>query len=273
MRCKGNIVEKNFWGKTRQYACNEQLAEHQIFCHKCGTSTKALNTDLSFSQNRRETWAEFTKIKAKYYTFAIFLIVIVFSLLGLSIIYGSKYYWYNNLALLFIIPFALIPFSFPPDFMKSPFKIKFFFSHLKYYPIFWFFTLMNILFYFFLKIICTGFLLNLATDPILHWVRLILAIYWIVIVMPAPLLIIRRKMNPIKAIIICYKAGSETRWQQFFVLLYLLAINFVGLLPFGLGLLVSIPFSYVLIERYYQKMEEYELFDTQGRGYHVQKEK
>ncbi|RLC50790.1 MAG: hypothetical protein DRH89_03880 [Candidatus Cloacimonadota bacterium] len=273
MKCKGTLFEKKTFGKKAARMCNAQLAEHQIYCNKCGTATKALSTGLSAKQNRTEAWQQFKEIKSKYYPFAIFMILAVFSFIGASVVLGTRHFLYNNLALLFIVPLALIPFSFEKDFINYPFTIGMFFKHLKHYPKYFLFVLINILWFIFLKILCTGAFIHIATDPILHEVRLILALYWIVIMLPAPILMIRRKMNPIKAMILCYKATAETRWQQFFIVFYLAVINLIGLATAGLGLLVTIPFSYILIERYFLRMDEYELFDTDGRGYYVQKEK
>ncbi len=273
MKCKGTIIDKKTFAETKKWPCDAKLAEHQIFCHKCGTPTKALSTDLSYKQNRRQAWQKFKDVKSRYYQFAIFMIICVFSLIFASIILGTRHFWYNNLALLFIVPFALIPFSFEPNFTETPFTIGMYFKHLKHYPRYWLFVFISIIWFIFLKILCTGAFLNIATDPILHEVRLVLVIYSIVIAMPIPILMIRKKMNPVKAIILSYKAGKETRWPQFFLLLYLFFINAVGLALAGLGLLVTIPFSFVLIEQYYRKMDEYELFETEGRGYHVPEER
>jgi hypothetical protein len=270
MKCKGKVIEKNNLGKKKILPCDTKLAAHQIFCHKCGTPTDALSTGLSFKQNRQQAWQKFRENKSRYYRFAIFMIIVVFAWIMASVVFGTKNFWYNNLALLFIVPLSLIPFSFAPDFSGKPFTVGMFIKHLKFYPRYWLFTLLAILWFIFLKILCTGAFLNIATDPILHEVRLILVLYSIVIAMPIPIMMIRMNLNPIKAAIIAYKAGKETRWQQFFLLVYLFIINLIGLAALGLGLLITIPFSYVLIERYYLKMEEYELFETEGRGYYVQ---
>ena len=273
MKCKGKIIEKNSLGKKKILPCDAKLAPHQIFCHKCGRPTDALSTGLSFRQNRQQAWQRFKAKKSRYYPFAIFMVIAVFSWILASVVFGTRYFLYNNLALLFIVPLALIPFSFETDFNSKPFTIVMYLKHLKYYPKFWLFTLLGILWFIFLKILCTGSFLNIATDPILHEVRLIMVLYSIVIAMPIPIMMIRKHLNPIKAAIIAYKAGKETRWQQFFLLLYLFFINLIGLAVLGLGLLITIPFSYILIEQYYSKMEEYELFETEGRGYYVQEKK
>jgi len=112
-----------------------------------------------------------------------------------------------------------------------------------------------------LKVICTGFLLKVATDPILHLVRFILVIYWLAIIMPAPLLILKNGITPLKAVTVSYKAGSETRWQHFFLLLFLFLINLLALIPAGLGLFFTLPLSYRMIYHYYNKMADYKLFD------------
>jgi len=112
-----------------------------------------------------------------------------------------------------------------------------------------------------MKIICTGYLLNIAIDPVLHIVRLVMVLYWIAIVVPAPVLMVRKSLNPIKAIIVSYKAGKETRWQQFFLAIRIVLVNVLGAAIVGLGLLVTIPLSYLQLEKYYSKMEEYELFE------------
>ena len=190
-------------------------------------------------------------------------------MIGLGIFFGKElaesfkisHYLFTNLMLLFLVPFTLIPFSFEENFVEYPFKISMYFNSLKYYPKFFLLVLVNILYFLLLKILCTGFILGITVDPILHPVRLILVLYWITITFPAVLLIIRKGMNPIKAVISCYKASAETRWQQFFIVFRLFVMNVIGSVFAGLGLLVTIPFSYILIEKYYQSLDEFELFE------------
>ncbi|MBC8415879.1 MAG: hypothetical protein H8E11_05565, partial [Candidatus Cloacimonetes bacterium] len=79
--------------------------------------------------------------------------------------------------------------------------------------------------------------------------------------LPSPILIARKKVNAFRAVALCYKASMETRWQQFFLVLQIASINVLGAALAGLGLLYSIPLSYVLIERYYQKLDDYRLFE------------
>jgi uncharacterized membrane protein len=163
--------------------------------------------------------------------------------------------------LLILVPFTLIPFGFKENFTDEPFKISMYFQALKHYPKFFLLVLVNILYFLLLKILCTGYILGITIDPILHPVRFILVLYWIVITFPAVLLIVRKKMNPIKAVIVCYKASAETRWQQFFIMFRLFIMNIIGAAMAGFGLLITIPFTYILIEKYYHSLDEFELFD------------
>ena len=269
MKCNGTIVTKNKNGKKILQKCNYQLSEYDIFCPKCGTPTNALSTKLSAKMNIKEVWYKYSPQKGKYFAFSIFMLFTAFLLIFLSYLLKEQVadllhinvYFAENILYLFTIPLALIPFASKEDFIKNPLKISSFIKNLKYYPLMWFFVLINILYFFLLKVICTGYLLKMLVDPILHIVRFIMVLYWLVIVMPAPLLIVRKKVNPVSAIILSYKASAETRWQQFFILLYLFAINVIGLLLFVAGSIVTIPVAYILIEKYYFRMDEYHLFD------------
>jgi len=262
MKCKGKFKEKTGSRKTIARTCNEKLEEHQIFCHKCGEPTEALAGPLSAKVNLKQVWNEFKTTKARFYPFSIFIILTAFLLIGLAVYFTRGNYFQTNLALLFIVPFALIPLSFEENFISNHFTINMFFGKLKYYPVFFLFTLINIIYFALMKIICTGYSLNIAVDPILHIVRLIMVLYWIAIIVPTPILMIRKKINPVSAIILSIKAGKETRWQQFYIAFFVFILNIVGAALIGLGLLVTIPLSYVLIERYYLRMDEFELFDS-----------
>ncbi len=262
MKCKGKIKIKAENGKIRETNCNEQLELHAIFCPKCGEPTKALSTDLSAKQNLNEVWEQFKTIKSKFYATALFVIIPFFAIIvgiyfrnNLAEMIKIDQYYFTNLMLLLFIPLLLIPFASKPNFSKNlTFKFQF-------YPKMFLVVLMNILYFFILKIICIGYHLNLFVDPILHLVRVVLVLYWITIMIFVPILVIRKKINPIKAAVACYKASAETRWQQFFLVLQVTFVNVIGVLFFGIGLIISLPLSYILIENYFAKLEQYQLFD------------
>jgi len=261
MKCKGKIKRTNKSGRTEVQICNYELSEHDIFCPKCGEPTAALSGPLSAKENWKSAWKEFKPIKGKYLPFSIFIILTAFLFTALAVYFTMSNYWLQNTILLFIIPLTLIPLSFDADFISKPFTIENYFKSLKYYPKFFVFVFINIVYFLFLKIVCDGFMLNIVIDPILHLVRFIMILYWIAIVVPVPILMIRKRMNPFKAIVVAYKAGTETRWQQFFVAVIGFLVNIVGAALLGLGLLITIPLTYIALEKYYLNMDEFELFE------------
>jgi len=256
-------------GRKVDEKCGAELDEHAIFCDVCGKSTNALSTGLSAKENFKSVWNEFKELKEKYYSFSIFITLTAFLSIILGIIFRLKLaeavhlspYFFTNLMLLFLVPFTLIPFAMKKDFLVNHFTIKSYIENLKYYPHFFLLVLMNILYFALLKILCTGYQLKIIVDPILHLVRFVLVFYWIAIMFPLPLVMFRKKVNPIKSAIMCYKASAETRWQQFFIIIQIVLINIFGFGLFGVGLIISIPLTYILIERYYHQLDEYELFN------------
>jgi hypothetical protein len=269
MKCKAVVKEVTKNGRTIERKCNNPLSEEAIFCDKCGTATAALKTDLNAKKNWQAVRENFVNLRAGFYKFNIFYLLLIFLPIVLSIVFQADLaaalnldqHLFLNLALLFLVPLTLIPFAFEAENFAAAFTIRNYLSKLKHYPAFFLFTLISILYFLLLKILCTGYLINLTVDPILHAVRQILVLYWITIMFPAPLVMMRQKVGAFRALVICYQASAETRWQQFFTTLYVALANFLGALIFGLGLLRSISFSYLLIERYYRKMREYKLFE------------
>jgi len=255
MRCKG-INKKETRNRSKTIYCNAELHPHQIYCHVCGEPTDALKTGLSAANNFKDIWKYYKSNYSNTLGLGLFLTLLIFIPLAFVVFYFWNNYWLTNLILLFIIPLAFIPFG-----QGENLTIKGFLKSLfKYYPSFWLFTLIAELYFFILKVICTGYLLNIMVDPVLHIVRLIMILYGITCVIPVPLLITEKKLNPFKAIILSIKAGRETRWQQFYVALQVAFINVIGAACLFAGLLFTLPLSYRIIRSYYLKMLEYELF-------------
>jgi len=248
--------------------CKNKLDKNAIFCTTCGLETDSLKTGLSAKENFKQTWKMFKLEKHKYYSFAsVYFFVAIIPLIAVILFTKDHYIW-NNLSLLFVIPLALVPFTF--DYKSEQiFTANKYFRNLKHYPQLLLFTLVNILYLFAVKMICTGHLeiegntvFYFITDPILHLVRFVLILYWFAIVAPMPFLIFQRKFNVLKALKVIYNAGKETRWQQFFTVLYTTFSLLTGALALVLGLLVAIPFSFVLLQNYYQRMEGYDLINN-----------
>ncbi len=242
--------------------CNEKVKDHDFWCIYCGHQTGVIKTYLRAKMALNEEWEAFTTSTIKSYGFAI-LNTLVFLILGggaywfslndslLPISHFSKYLL-NNLVFLIVIPFFLTPFEMASHLAAQPWSMKDYFISLKEYPRYFVFVFFNIVYFFALKYICTG-------DPILHLVRFVMVLYWISIVLPAPVIMQELKLNPFQVIVKSYQVGRETRWQLFFLWFMLFVINFVALLPVGLGLLVTLPLTYRVIYRYYKKLDEFEL--------------
>ena len=260
MKCKGTLKEKNQRGRTTTRICNYDLDKNAIFCPQCGTATDALRTKLSAKQCIKSSWKLYSNQKGKFYGFSIFLILTGFLLTALSVFFALDSYWLTNGLLLFTVPLLLVPFAMPTDFIQNPLILKNYLRAMKYYPKLWLFTMINILYFMFMKIICTGFITNIATDPLLHIVRFIMVNYWVVIIFTSTFLIFHEEPNIVKAMKLAHDASKELRWQIYFLLLFVILINAIGTALAGLGLLISLPFSYILLEQYYKNMQKYDLF-------------
>jgi hypothetical protein len=239
--------------------CYKELQSDDLFCHECGEPTKVLKKDLSASRNWRETWADFKDRKGENYPFAIFFVFVILVPLFLIIIFLRESYLITNLALLLFLPLAFVPFAVPIMGERMPITIGKYLRNLKHYPKLFLFVLVNIVYFFLLKVITS------SVDPILNLVRLIMVLYWIAVIVPYPHLLLRKKVNPLKGLLIVYRGGKETRWQQFFICVYLVVVNIIGLAILGIGLLVTVPYTIAVLERYYLQMERLGLLDP-GKG-------
>ena len=256
MKCKGKIKKVNKLGKTVLEQCNYKLMDNEIYCPQCGEPTKALNEELSAWKIFTQTVTAYWKEKNRFLAFGALMLFV--GLLPILIaVFVTDNYWISNLLLLITVPLALVPLAASHDFLTNGLGFADFTSNLRYYPRFLIFTFANILFFLLIKILCTGFLLNVATDPILHPVRLILVLYWLAIVMPVPFIMVRHNLCPGKAIKSSYVNAAETRWQHFFLYLMIAALNVIGAAVLVVGLLVTIPLSYIVLDRYFLKLDRY----------------
>lgn len=235
--------------------CGNELHSHQIFCQLCGQPTNALKTELSARVNIKAAYKRHKENYAETFPLGLFLTLAVYLPIAVIVYLFWNDYWLTNLILLYYIPFALVPFA-----MGDDFSLKNYFSALKFYPYYWNFTLLGVIYFFLLKVICTGFLLGIMVDPVLHIVRLIMVLYGLACAFSAPYLMSEKKMNPIKAIIVSTKAGFEPRWQIFFILVVSALIISMGYIALLAGLLFAIPLAYKIMRRYYLKMDKFELF-------------
>jgi len=257
-RCKGSVMVKNLSGTKVKKQCGTELDSTAIFCPVCGTATNALKEELSGSNTFKQAWNSKGEIfKANFPASIIFfLIPAAAAIWGLTI--GAGQYWLVNLIMLFVAPLAMLPFG-RKD-ITQPAEPGELISLWKLYPGYWIFTLLNIAFFLLVKILCTGFLLGVVTDPLLHIARLILVLHWITIMLPAPKLMAEQQVNALAVLKKCYIASAETRWQQFYLVLALGALNAAGLLLAGFGTLFTLPVTVLVISEYYKRLNNFKLF-------------
>ncbi len=258
-KCKGTILVKNLSGKKVKKQCGNVLDENAIFCSTCGTATNALKESLSGSKTWKSVWQQRVNLfKANFPSSLIFALIPGLAILW-ALTLGKDSYWMVNLVMLFIAPLAMLPIG------RRDLTVKPEAGELgglwKLYPSYWLFTLLTILFFLLMKILCTGFLLGIVTDPLLHIARLIVVLHWLSIMMPAPRLIAEKKVNAFNALIMCYKASAETRWQQFYLIFVAGLINLAGVALLGVGVLFTAPLAQSMITEYYKRLDSFKLFE------------
>jgi len=257
-RCPGTVFVKNISGKKVKKQCGNELDSTAIFCPVCGKATNALKEELSGSKTFKQAWSEKGEIvKANFPGSIIFFLIPALAAVW-ALTMGADQYWLVNLIMLFIAPLAMLPFG-RLD-ITQPAEPEELGSIWKLYPGYWLFTLLNIAFFMLIKILCTGFLLGVVTDPLLHFARLILVLHWVTIMLPAPKLMAEQKVNAFAVIKKCYVASAETRWQQFYLVLVLGALNMAGLLLAGIGALFTLPVTVLVISEYYKRLDNFKLF-------------
>ena len=228
--------------------CKKDMDDLAFFCTNCGTETTIIKDKLSAKQAIHETWSEIKKDKSKAYIFSIFYVLIILLPISAAAYMLRDKYFILNGTLTLLIPLAFIPFEFSGI---TDFSIGNYLKSLKSYPKYLLFTLINIIYFFVIKIVCTGKpVFSFVFDPILHLVRLVLVLYWIAIIIPVPFIMNRYNINPFKAVYAAYKGGAETRWQQFFIATIMFTYLAVSALLLGFGLLVTIPLTFLVIRQY-----------------------
>ncbi len=244
--------------------CNNKLEATQIWCDSCGHQSELLKKDLSFKSVLKDT-RESYKGKVNHNLAIGFLLTFlaILPIIGISILHATvdlhqnqflNYIIYNGLFIL-VTPLAFIPFRVFARAKEDEANIKDFFANFNFYPQMLLFAFMNFLAFFVIKYICIG-------DPILRLVRIVLVLYWPSIILPVPFLVSEYKMNPFKAVHLCYKKLGDVRWKLFFIWVFLFLLNIAGAALLGLGLLVTVPFSYVMINNYVKKLIDYKVIDV-----------
>jgi len=254
--------------------CNARLAAHDLWCASCGTQSPAVKTELSALKSlsrSRENLAGKISSLVPAMGFAIILGVIpiailmwifasyinneVDSSLGLILNLSIK-----SLLISIFVPFIMIPFASINSIQDYELRFAEMSKRLRLYPKYFIFSLINAAAIVLMYLICFGFP-GLASDPILRLVYIVLINYWVAIALPAPVLMERHNLNPLKAIGKSYRHFHDVRWN---IYLLALVLGLMNLFAFGLfifPMLFTLPLAMFAIRDYVIKLESFELLD------------
>jgi len=254
--------------------CNAKLAAHDIWCAKCGFQSPVIKTELASMKSLKETREKLVgKISSLVPAmgFSILLGVIPIAVL----IFITTQYIDNEVSRSLILiqnlmtksviislflPFIFIPFaciSHKQDYQLSIAEVI---KGLKLYPRYYQFSIINAVIISILYLICFGFP-GFASDPILRLVYIVLINYWIAIALPAPVLMERHQLSPLKALQKSYRHFGDLRWNIYLLALVLGMLNLLAFTLIIFPMLFTLPLAFYAIRDYVIKLEEYELLD------------
>lgn len=243
--------------------CNEKLANHDLWCVKCGKQTELIAKDLSAIKNLNASWNNYKPVKGVNLPVGIWATLTGF-LPMLALIWLLNHtlpaigLW-PFLALHTVIWTLFLPVLFVPfravcknDGYKV--TIRDVFKSFKSYFRYLIFSLVSVLFYLVIFLICQG-------DPILNLVWLVLVLYWVAIVLPVPVIMERYDLNALNAVKLSYRYLGDLRWNIFMLALILALANVLALLLLIIGLAVVLPFTWFAVRDYVDKLIENEVLE------------
>jgi hypothetical protein len=242
--------------------CNEKQAGHDLWCSKCGRRTEVLSKDLSAMKSLNETWRKYKPVQGQNLPVGIWaaltgVLPLLAILVALHFVLRAIPQWevilIRNLICLLFLPVLLVPFHAVCRKDNNLLSVQEFFHSFIKYSSYFLLVLISVIFYLAIYFVCKG-------DPILNLVWLILVFYWIAIVLPVPVLMERYQINAWKGIKLSYKKAGDVRWNIFLLVLVLSAANILAVFFLVVGLAVTLPFTWIAIRDYVDKMIEYEVF-------------
>lgn len=262
--------------------CNARLAVHDIWCSNCGHQTEIVRKDLSAWASIKKTWGQYRTYKSSSAPAAAFSVVAGLIPIALVLIILQQFGYLNiianndtgslfiNLIITSIAITALMPILFVPfvNVCKTEeyrLALKPLLSTLGYYPKYLVLSLLIVVFYAIIFVICFG-LPIFGSDPILRLVWLVLANYFLAIVLPVPVLMQRINLNAWKALRVSYKYFHVVRWQKYLLVLILFCLNLIAALLFVFPLLITLPFTWFAIRDYTDLMLGYEMIREDKQG-------
>lgn len=243
-------------------SCKKKINEIDVYCDACGEVAESFKKKFKLKEILSVAKKN-VDIKRDYPLQAI-IFIFIFSILPLLLtgffirdnVFLNSHratYFLSNLIYLVFVPLIFLPFTFYKDSDEKADSASLF-RIFKIYPRFMFFVFIVLVYFFILKIICQG-------DPILNLVRFVLVLWGLAIALPVPLMIIKTNDSVISIIKKAFIAGKYLRWQQFSLVLILGIYNMLALIPLGLGLIFSLPFTSSVLKEYHKRQEDYNLYE------------
>ncbi len=243
--------------------CNEKLAVHDLWCAKCGKRTEVLSKHLSATKSLNETWNKYKAVRGVNFPTGIWaallgalpLIILVWLLnFGLPQLPFWQYILIHSVVWILFVPLLIVPFQAVTAIDDNRIPVGSYFRSYKFHFRFLPLVFVSVVFYLAIFFVCQG-------DPILNLVWLVLVLYWIPIVLPVPVLMYRYKVGSFKAIAMSYKHAGDVRWNTFLLAMILALANVIAAICLIVGLAVTIPFTWLAIRDYVDRLIEHELFE------------
>jgi len=241
--------------------CNEKIAEHDLWCVKCGKRNNILINKLSSIKSINGSWKKYQEFRGRNLPAGIFAVltgiiplfvliwILNFVLSNMPLI---QYNILHGVIWIVFLPVLFIPFNAVCKTSSYHIEIKTIIRSFRTYLRYLTFSLISVVFYTVIFILCQG-------DPILNLVWIVLVLYWVPLAIPIPILMERYNINAWMSLMVSYKHMSDLRWNIFLLCIILLFANLISIAIFIVPLAIILPFSWFAIRDYIDKLIENEI--------------
>jgi len=242
-------------------SCRSKTDDNDVYCLSCGIPLDKYKQQFNLKKIIKQTNDSAKSQKHTYFIYNIVLgILLTTSIIitKLSILTDNYVmnYIIQNILIILLVPFFMLQLVN----IDNKHNVLLRNEVLKYYPRFFLFSFYTAIYFFFLKFLCEGFFISLP-DPILNLVRLVLVLWGLAIILPVPMLLIKRNESVLSLIHKAFIAGKYLRWHQFSILMMLGTMSIVSCMMLFLFLPTNMRFNIHLLSIWYKKQEEYKLYD------------
>ena len=241
-------------------SCKKKLSTIDIYCLSCGVPTEGYREQFRLKKiiGLAKEGCSLDKTNNIFYVISVALVMIAFVYI-VENNFISESYWVNyismNLFMVLFVPLLMLTFGAGRRELEAgSLETGFIFAFKKYYMKLVIFVFLVVFYFFILRVICQG-------DPILNLVRLILVCWGIAIVFPVPFLIFSRDESVFCSIKKAYIAGKYLRWHQFSLSFVLAGMLLLSVLLVLVPLPYSMRFTGHLLRVWYNKQDEFQLYD------------